>query len=186
MATSVGITWGLACPPAHDHNWEVHGVAPVLAPPPQCLCHYLSGNSCMCPLGCWKQWWWVYGRDGRPVFFGMAGGILLSEDSGVWSWGVLLAPCRGRRVLCADRRLLPGLSSAVAGLGRDEVLRCTPFAWSPCAAYTFSCSSESPRAHCSPERQWLCLLCVCPTPGDSGPTFKVLGFLPWASPLSGL
>lgn len=64
-----------------DHSWKVHGAVLTHHPFP-CAC--LGGDSWKCPLGSWKQWWVELCQGWKTSV--MAGGILLSEDSGICSW----------------------------------------------------------------------------------------------------
>ena len=65
----------------HSHSWKVHGAVLTHHPFP---CSYVGGDSWKCPLGSWKQWWAELCQGWKTSV--MAGGILLSEDSGICSW----------------------------------------------------------------------------------------------------
>ena len=66
---------------AHNHSWKVHGAVLTHHPFP-CAC--FGGDSWKCPLGRWKQWWAELCQGWKTSV--MAGGILLSEDSGICNW----------------------------------------------------------------------------------------------------
>ena len=76
-------------PASPSHSWKVHGAVLTHHPFP---CSYVGGDSWKCPLGSWKQWWAELCQGWKTSV--MAGGILLSEDSGICSWsGPPVLPC---------------------------------------------------------------------------------------------